>query len=339
MRRRRSRTQSSAWICLLLIGCIVAAVAPDAAMATKRIALTIDDVPSAAGPFLTTADRRVQLIAALKTAHVRQAAIFANPGRLAHDDPLSANAVTAYAGAGHVLANHTFTHPGLSASPADAYLADIAHADHWLRGRQNFRPWFRYPYLDEASSDPAKQDIIRVGLAGLKLRNAPATVDAWDWNLEKMASAAITAGKPVDRAALGHLFVQAHVASADAVDTLANRLLGRSPVQVMLLHETDVTALYLVDMVAALRADGWRIVTADRAYRDPLYRHVPAGANGGGLLIDAIASARRITDSGGQRYDDPVYQQRRFDEDVVAASAKPATPLALNALGLSEKTP
>ena len=308
------------------------ALKPDAASATKRIAITIDDVPSFAGPFLTTDDRRAQIIAALKNAHVRQAAIFANPGRLVRpEDPAVDKAVTAYAAAGHVLANHSFTHPGLGTTPVDVYLVDVARADRWLRGRRSFKPWFRYPFLDEGGGDAIKRDAVRHGLAMLKLRNAPATVDAWDWNLDKMAAAAMAAGKSVDRAALGRLFVQAHVASADAVDKLAKQLLGRSPVEVILLHETDVTALYLVDMIAALRADGWQIVTADRAYRDPIYRHVPTGPSAGGLLIDAIAAERGIDEFGGQRYDDAAYQQRRFDEACIGRPVAPATPLGSKA--------
>jgi peptidoglycan-N-acetylglucosamine deacetylase len=303
-----------------VVACMVAAFGSHPASATKRIALTIDDVPSAVGPFMSTDDRRVRMIAALKAARVRQAAIFVNPGRLVRpDDPGSVVSVLAYAAAGHVLANHSFTHPRLSVTSADAYMADVASADRWLRARRNFRPWFRFPYLDEAGSDAVKRDAVRHGLATLGLRNAPPTVDGWDWNLERMAAVATSAGKTVDRAALGRLFVEAHVVSADAVDKLARRLLGRSPVEVMLLHETDVTALYLVDMVAALRADGWQIVTADRTMRDPLYRHVPAGPPAGGLLIDAIAGERGVDGFAGQRYDDLDYQQRRFDKDVVGA--------------------
>jgi hypothetical protein len=39
---------------------------------------------------------------------------------------------------------------------------------------------------------------------------------------------------------------------------------------VVLMHETDIEALFIPDAVAALRAHGWRIVPIDEAYRDPI---------------------------------------------------------------------
>lgn len=320
----KPRGRQSEFIVSLMVAMIVlvlTAIQP-ASAAAKRIALTIDDIPSAAGPFLTASDRRARLIAALKTAQVRQAAIFVNPGRLAlPDDPVEGAAITDYAAAGHVLANHGFAHLGLSATSADVFLSDAGRADRWLRARPGFRPWFRYPYLDEGGADSAKRDRVRAGLAALGLRNAPPTIDAWDWNFDRMSALALGAKRPIDRVALERLFVRAHVDSADAVDRLARRLLHRSPIEVMLLHECDTTALHLVAMIDALRADGWHIVTVDRAFRDPLYRRSP-GAKAGGLLIDAIAAQRQIKDYGRQRYDDPDFQQREFDRYVLGIDHK-----------------
>ena len=47
-------------------------------------------------------------------------------------------------------------------------------------------------------------------------------------------------------------------------------LLGRSPVHMVLLQETDLAALFIDEAVAALRADDWGIVTADEAYAVPI---------------------------------------------------------------------
>ncbi|MEN3973214.1 polysaccharide deacetylase family protein [Sphingomicrobium sp. XHP0235] len=147
--------------------------APD----TKRVALTFDDIPRQAGAFFTPDERTDRLIAALDEAGVEQAAFFVNPGRLATTDGAGGEArISAYVEAGHVLANHSFSHPHLNTTSAEDYLADIDRASAWLEGRPGTRPWFRLPYLDEGGSDKAKRDAVRGGLAERGLMNGYVTV-------------------------------------------------------------------------------------------------------------------------------------------------------------------
>jgi hypothetical protein len=191
--------------------------------------------------------------------------------------------------AGHVIANHSFTHPHLNRMAAEAYLADVDRAEDWLRGRAGRRPWFRFPFLDEGGRDAAKRDAVRAGLAARGLRNGYVTVDASDWNMEQLTIDAVRAGKAVDRAALRDLYVESHVEAADFYDALARRAIGRSPAHVMLLHETDLAALWIGDLVAALRTRGWEIVSADDAFADPLRAAMPNVPVAQGTLIEAVA--------------------------------------------------
>ncbi len=237
----------------------------------KRIALSFDDVPRRAGAFLTPDRRTVMLIAALDQAGVRQAAFFVNPGHLTSDEGAGGeDRIAAYVAAGHVIANHSATHPHLKAATAAAYLADIDAAETWLQGRKGYRPWFRYPFLDEGQRDKAKRDAVRAGLAARGLSDGYVTVDASDWNMEALTVAAKDAGKAMDLGALRALYVRSHVDAANYYDGLMRAAIGRPAMQMLLLHETDLAAMYIGDLVAALRADGWKIVTADEAYADPV---------------------------------------------------------------------
>ncbi len=260
------------------------------AVAQKRIALTFDDAPRARGPFLTPDERTARIIAGLRKAGVRQAAFFVVPGNLAAPDGAGGEQrVAAYVAAGHVIANHSFSHPGLKAMTADAYLADIDRAGAWLQGRKGLRPWYRYPFLDEGGTDKAKRDAVRAGLAARGLSNGYVTVDGSDWNIENLAGAARKAGKPIDMDALRDLYVETHVESAEFADRLGRQALGRRPVQVMLLHETDLAAYWIADLVAGLRKKGWTIVKADVAYRDPIAKLRPDTPSAQGNLLEAIA--------------------------------------------------
>jgi peptidoglycan-N-acetylglucosamine deacetylase len=213
------------------------------AFAQKRIALTFDDVPRQAGAFMTPDERTQRLIAGLRAARVRQAAFFVNPGRLERPGGEHGLAhIRAYVRAGHVIANHSWSHLHLNAMSAEAYLADIDRAEAWLRPLPGLRPWFRFPFLDEGGSDKAKRDAVRAGLAARGLQNGYVTAEASDWNMEQLAVDALRQGKHIDMAALRDLYVESHVEAAEFADALARRAIGRSPAHVMLLHETDLAA-------------------------------------------------------------------------------------------------
>ncbi len=272
---------------LLLIG--------EPAGANKRIALSFDDVPRKAGAFFTPAERSQRLIAALRQAGVRQAVFFVNPGHLDQPDGAGGEArIMAYVAAGHLIANHSFSHPHLRQFSAADYLADIDKAEAWLKSRPGYRPLFRFPYLFEGGDDKAKRDAVRAGLASRGLRNGYVTADGNDWHLEQLTIDAAKAGKPMDMKALRRLYLQMQLSAVEYHDRMARTTLGRSPAHVLLLHETDLAALFIGDLVTELRREGWTIITADAAYRDPLGKAFPDVPFTSGTLTGSLAWEKNI---------------------------------------------
>ncbi|NJM49884.1 MAG: polysaccharide deacetylase family protein [Sphingomonadales bacterium] len=268
-----------------------------AAINVKRIAISFDDAPRGPGAFLDGDKRPAMLIAALKKGGVTQAAFFVNPGRVSAAAAEQGQLVN-YAAHGHVLANHTATHKPLSQVSAQAFLADIDAAEKWLKPLPGYRPWFRFPRLDEGRRDKVKRDAVRDGLKKRGLRNGYVTADGWDWYLEAQTIRAKKAGRKIDMAALRKLYIETHLESANFSDRLARRLLGRRPVQMLLLHETDLAALYIDDLAAALRRDGWEIVTADSVYNDPMAQISPDPDFADGTLLEMLAWEKQL--SGGR---------------------------------------
>ena len=285
------------------------------ALSDKRIAFSFDDAPRDPGAFLEPDERPELLVEALKTAGIEQAAFFINPGRITDHDNDAAD-IAAYARAGHVLANHTAGHSKLSAVPTGEFLADIDAAAIWLENQPNHRPWFRFPFLDEGGTNRAKRDAVRLGLKKRGLMNGYVTVDASDWYVEDLAIEAAEAGKRMDWNALRDLFVESYVQSANFSDDLARRTLGRAPVQVVLLHETDLAAMFVDDLAAALRADGWTIVTADEAYRDPIAFMEPDVDFADGTRTQMLAAERKIGNRWYRRNDQKV-AKKLFAERVL----------------------
>jgi peptidoglycan/xylan/chitin deacetylase (PgdA/CDA1 family) len=277
----------------LILAILLLALAAGASAAPnpepKRIALSFDDVPRRPGAFLTPDQRTQGILAGLAEAKVK-AVFFVTTGNL--DKPEGRGGeerIMMYSGAGHLIANHSHAHRRLSQISAEDYLEDVDRAAAWLRNRPGSRPWFRFPFLDEGRADKAKRDAVRAGLAARGLLNGYVTVDGADWNMEALAVAAREAGKPMDMKALRELYVETMVGAANFYDGLARRTLGRSPAHMLLLHETDLAALFLPALVDALRKDGWRIITADEAYADPIAKAAPDVPSAQGTRIEAMA--------------------------------------------------
>jgi peptidoglycan-N-acetylglucosamine deacetylase len=281
----------------------------------RRIALTFDDAPQADGPLFTGRERTERLIAALKAAGVKQAAFFVIGRNLANPD--GDWRLRAYAAAGHLLGNHSQTHRWLRRVGAEAYLADIDAAREALKPYPAVQPWFRYPFLDEGA-DLATRDSVRAGLRQRGLANAYVTVDTWDWALVALMADAKAKGRVMDMDALRDLYLETMLSAIDTYDGLAREALGRSPAHVLLAHENDLEALFIGDLVAALRKRGWTIVSPAEAYRDPIARTVPDTLRNGNGRVAALAAARGISPARlGNPFHDEALLKTLFEKRVL----------------------
>ena len=307
MKHSRCMVWCAATLVLLAAGC----AAKD--RPTRQIALTFDDAPRPQTPLLGD-DRPRLLIEALQRVGV-EAAFFVTTRNLRSE--ADAARLRDYAQAGHLLANHSHDHAWLRRTDAAAYLADVERAHDQLQDLPGFRPWFRYPFLDEGDSRE-KRDQVRAGLQTLGYRNGYVTVDNYDWYLDSLAQQAVAAGRDLDRPALRELYVSHLVDAVTFYDQVAVDALDRSPVHVLLLHENDLAALYVDDLVVALEAQGWEIVSPEVAYRDPVARQVPDTLFNGQGRVAAIAHA-----AGWQsrslvpEWEDEAWLDARFERAVV----------------------
>lgn len=283
--------------------------------AEKRIAISFDDAPLPDGPLFTGTERAERILAGLKGAGVEQAAFFVTTGNI--DRPEDDARVRRYAVAGHLIANHSHTHKWLSRVTSDDYIADIDRAERELRRFPNRRSWFRFPFLNE-SPDLAKRDAVRAALAKRGLANGYVTVDTWDWALVNLIASAKKAGREIDMNALRDLYLETMLSAVDTYEGLAQEALGRSPVHVLLAHENDLQALFIADLVAALRKRGWTIVSPDTAYQDPIARTEPDTLHNGNGRVAALAAVKGISPARLRNpFHDEELLKKQFEERVV----------------------
>jgi peptidoglycan/xylan/chitin deacetylase (PgdA/CDA1 family) len=238
----------------------------------RRIALSFDDAPRGDGPVLSGEERTGALLAALEAAGVDTAVFFVTTRGL--EDAAGRERIRRYAEAGHLIANHTHRHRWLSRTDPDEYIADIDRAAALLEGYPNRRDWFRFPFLDEGNT-LERRDGLREALEARGLFNGYVTVDNYDWHIDRRWRAAAEAGRTVDREALSAVYVEVLMGAVEFYDAAAVEALGRSPAHVLLLHENDMAAHFIGDLAAALRADGWTIISPDEAYADPMASILP----------------------------------------------------------------
>jgi len=280
---------------------ISALPAPNSTTTKKYIALTFDDAPRGEGPVYSGNERADILITALGKANTGPVAFFVTTNGL--NKPGAKERIEKYARAGHFIANHSHTHPWSNRVTVETYLNDIDKAEKHLAylniddGQR--RPWFRFPFLNEGTPRE-KRDAIREGLAARGLKNGTVTVDNYDWFLESQWRKALREGRTVDRQAMKKAYIDILMGAIQFYDDLAITHLGRSPAHVLLLHENDVAALFIDDLVAALRAEGWEIISPDQAYSDPLQNITPTTLKTrqghlAALAIEAGADPRSLT--------------------------------------------
>ena len=280
----------------------------------KQIAITFDDSPRKAEGFFSGPDRAVRLIEELKSHNIEQVAFFSNSSKLNAE---GIQRLQAYSHAGHIIANHTHDHPDFNEMSLDDYAQNFLLADSKLSQFKGFKKFFRFPYLREGD-DSKKRDGMRDVLKKHGYINAYITLNNYDWHIETMFQSAIEKGVSVDFERMRKFYVQVMMESIEYYDDMAQTNLGRSPKHILLLHEMDISALYIGDLVDELRRKGWEIISLEEAYTDEI-----AGYQSSRIFPYNPGRVGEIARDNGQKKGlwhktlDKKYLEKRFSEEVI----------------------
>lgn len=232
----------------------------------KELAITFDDSPRFANGYLNGEQRSQMLIKRLAEHGVDQVVFFSIANAL---DQEGRERLHRYADAGHIIANHTYSHLDINQASLDEFSKDLLRGHNLLKDFKNFRKLFRFPYLREGNS-VKKRDGVRALLAERDYFNAYVTLKNADWYIESLFQDAMKDGTTIDMQKMSRFYVQSLMESINHFDQMGVRHLGRSPKHVLLLHETDTAALFVGDLVDELRRNGWNIISVEQAYTDDI---------------------------------------------------------------------
>ena len=233
----------------------------------REIALTFDDAPLQGNTFMTGMEKTQRIIKSLQAQNVTDALFFVTTGNISTEE--GAKRLKAYTDAGFHLASHSHKHLSANKTDTNDYLMDFYQSHLILQDYQNVMKLQRFPYLHYGQTTRAREKI-QTHLNELGYGFGYVTVDNFDWHINGRLLAAHRQGKQIDLEKLKQLYLETIWASIAFYDQIADTHIGQGVKHVLLLHENELAALFIGDLIAYIRSKGWTIISPAQAYKDPL---------------------------------------------------------------------
>ena len=169
------------------------------------------------------------------------------------------------------------THGHLSSQSLAEFESEIRQTEAILSPYKNMRKWYRYPSLDYGN---------RVDLGGshekemasLELLNKMGyvegcvTIKTYDWYIDDRLKKAVMGGVCVDYQALKKVYVGLVKEWCRYFIDFYQSKFSTPITHILLLHATDLNALYLKDILQMVEDSGWHVVSPEAAFADVSWR-------------------------------------------------------------------
>lgn len=257
------------------------------ATSVPQLAITMDDPKPDALAGMSGAEINRRILDALHAARLK-AALFCTGMRI--DNPAGPPLLAAWDAAGHLICNHTYSHRFYNSERItyENFAEDFLKNEPLIRGYKHFTRLFRYPFLKEGDTAEMR-DRFRALLHERGYRVGHVTVDASDWYVDQRMRARLEKDPSSDTRPYRDYYLDHIHDRARYYRQLARDVLGRDIRHTLLIHHSPLNALYLSDLLAALKADGWTLIDAADAFRDPVFKREPKTLPAGESLVWALA--------------------------------------------------
>lgn len=296
---------------LLGTGLLASAIMPRIALAAAapRVSITMDDF-NLFGADDPTAEKRYQAILSALRAHSVKAALFV-AGRNIDSAP-GRRLLQQWNDAGHIIANHTYSHRNYENSDFTQYAADILRCDALIKDYPQFRRLFRFPYLKEGKT-VEQRDRLRTFIADHGYRNGAVTIDASDWYIDDRLRKRLGTDPGARTTGYRDYYLQHILDRSTFYDDVSVRALGRSVKHTLLVHHNDLNARYLGDVLDQYKRRGWKLIDAEDAYTDPVFDEKPDVLPAGDSLVLALGIQNGKTKRPRYPAEDGEYEAPNMD--------------------------
>lgn len=234
--------------------------------AQKQIAITMDDPNTYETPLMGWEKRNDAILKTLNKHHI-QAALFVCGMRV--NDANGARLIKAWDDNQHLICNHTFSHLYYNGQENEVFFQDFQKGDSLIRSYKNYTKLFRFPFLKEGDSDE-KRDTMRAVLEKNGYKNGYVTIDASDWYIDSKIEEVLKKDPKANLDVYKQFYIQHILDRINYYDSLAQILFKRDVKHTLLIHHSLLNALFLDDLLTALKANNCQLIDAREAYTDAL---------------------------------------------------------------------
>ena len=171
--------------------------------------------------------------------------------------------------AGAELGNHTYSHPDINKVPLTEYTAAIVKGEPILRDALQARGkplrYFRHPFLHAGPTREVKAGLQRF-LDDTGYRVAPVTLDNSDYVYATLYM------RPEHRDRARKEYIPYMESVVDFFETRSVEVAGGEFPQVLLVHDNQLNADVMPELLDMFRRRGYRFVALDEALADEAYR-------------------------------------------------------------------
>jgi peptidoglycan/xylan/chitin deacetylase (PgdA/CDA1 family) len=298
----------------LALSLLLVAFACVSAFAKPQVAITIDDIALNADdtPLLSMGERNARILQALKANGDLQAALFVCGMRI--DNEQGKRLLAEWDKANHLIGNHSYSHFYFPSVDLEKFSKDVARGEAMIAGLRNFRKLFRFPYLKEGNT-PEKRDGMRKFLRENGYKQGYVTIDTSEWAIDARLRKRLKQNPQADLKPYRDFYLEHIWERTVFYDDLAKKVWKKPVRHTVLIHHNLVTALFLDDLIKMFRKKGWKVISAEKAFKDRVFSASPSIAPAGESIIWSLAKESGKFDSL-LRYpaEDERYERKRMDE-------------------------
>ena len=261
---------------------LVSSNVTDAAKVTKEIAITFNDLPATQG--FQEADRDAVTYLLLQTLKKHEVKVVGFV--VGEQIEESFDVLGEWLNEGHALGNMTYSKQDYHQIDIEQFITDIRAGgealDVMLDGFGQEKRYFRFPYLHYGDTEAKKKQAeMFLDAHGYIVTHTTVIVDDYLYNLslEKL-------GREPDSASYEKLlneYINHVLDQIEAAEWLSQQMLKRNCRHILQLSANRLNAVYLDDMLTAIKDMGYTFITVDKALKDKLYQEPEAYFGSRGL--------------------------------------------------------
>lgn len=257
--------------------------------AQKEISITIDDPNTYETPLMNWKVRNDRILKGLKKHNVK-AALFVCGMRV--NDDKGKNIVRSWDLQNHLICNHSYSHYNYNSITSANFINDFIKGDSVIKDYNNYTKLFRFPYLKEGNTS-TKRDSMRFFLLKSNYKHGAVTVDASDWYIDSEIIKVLKKDINTDLTPYKEYYINHIIDRVKYYDSITQILLNKDIKHTLLIHHSLLNALFIDDLLNALKMNGWNLINAKQAYNDSIFLEQPLVEPCGESIIYQFATLNK----------------------------------------------